>query len=57
MISAEMAFILAGVFLFAGVLASKVAFKFGIPALFLFLVIGMVAGSDGPGGCTSTIQL
>ncbi len=42
-------FIAAGVLLFAGVLASKVAAKFGIPALFLFLVLGMVAGSDGLG--------
>lgn len=43
----EIVFILAGVLLFTGVLASKVAAKFGIPALFLFLLLGMVAGSDG----------
>jgi cell volume regulation protein A len=32
------------------VLASKISDRFGVPALLLFLVIGMLAGSDGPGG-------
>ncbi|MFN2486758.1 MAG: potassium/proton antiporter, partial [Acidimicrobiia bacterium] len=36
--------------LLAGVLAGKVSGRFGIPALLLFLVIGMLAGSEGPGG-------
>jgi cell volume regulation protein A len=44
-------FILIGaVLLAAGVLASKLSARFGIPALLLFLVIGMFAGSEGPGG-------
>ena len=34
----------------AGVLASKLSSRFGIPAMLLFLVIGMLAGSEGPGG-------
>ncbi|MEM8604426.1 MAG: potassium/proton antiporter [Cyanobacteria bacterium P01_H01_bin.121] len=50
MISTNFAFILAGVLLLSGVLASKVAAQFGIPALFLFLIIGMLAGSEGIGG-------
>lgn len=38
------------ILLLAGVIAGKVSGRFGIPALLLFLVIGMAAGSDGPGG-------
>ena len=32
------------------VIASKASGRLGVPALLLFLVIGMLAGSDGPGG-------
>jgi len=32
------------------VIASKISSRFGVPALLLFAVIGMLAGSDGPGG-------
>ncbi|HHV54685.1 MAG TPA: potassium/proton antiporter [Firmicutes bacterium] len=34
----------------ASVGASRLGEKMGVPALLLFLVIGMVAGSEGPGG-------
>lgn len=36
--------------LVVGVLASKLSSRFGVPALLLFLVMGMLAGSEGPGG-------
>src|SRR5690348_9118972 len=36
--------------LLLSVLASKASAKLGVPALLLFLVLGMLAGSDGPGG-------
>ncbi|MEN4011682.1 MAG: potassium/proton antiporter [Chloroflexota bacterium] len=46
----EIVLIGAAVLLLISVLASKISDRFGIPALLLFLVIGMLAGSDGPGG-------
>ncbi len=36
--------------IFLSVLASKLADKFALPALLLFIAIGMLAGSEGPGG-------
>lgn len=36
--------------LFISVIAGKTSYKFGVPTLVLFLVVGMLAGSDGPGG-------
>lgn len=42
--------IASAVLLLASVFASKAAGRFGIPALLLFLAVGMLAGSDGPGG-------
>lgn len=38
------------VILLLSVLASKVSDRFGVPALVLFLGLGMLAGSEGPGG-------
>src|SRR3989338_8136094 len=48
--SIEYIFLVTSVLLFLSILASKVSFKLGIPALLLFLLIGILAGSDGPGG-------
>lgn len=43
-------FLLAGLLLFISVLASTVSARLGLPLLLLFLIVGMLAGEDGPGG-------
>ena len=40
----------ASILLLTSVLVSKISDRFGIPALLLFLILGMLAGSEGPGG-------
>ncbi|WKZ15147.1 MAG: potassium/proton antiporter [Candidatus Jettenia caeni] len=42
--------LLVAVLIFVSVVSSKLSDKFGIPILLLFLVIGMLAGSEGIGG-------
>jgi cell volume regulation protein A len=43
-------FLLAGLLLFISVLASTISARLGLPLLLLFLIVGMLAGEDGPGG-------
>jgi cell volume regulation protein A len=40
----------ASILLLVSIASSKISSKLGIPALLLFLVVGMLAGSEGPGG-------
>jgi cell volume regulation protein A len=49
MIAIEEILVIAAILLLLGVVASKASSKLGIPALLLFLLIGMLAGSEGPG--------
>jgi cell volume regulation protein A len=42
--------LVASILLIAGVLVSKLSSRLGIPALLLFIGLGMLAGSEGPGG-------
>lgn len=46
----EAFFLAAAILLLGSVVASKAAGRFGIPALLVFLGLGMLAGSDGLGG-------
>ncbi|MEX2598975.1 MAG: potassium/proton antiporter [Dehalococcoidia bacterium] len=46
----ELVLMAVAVLLLLGVVASKASYKLGVPALLLFLGIGMLAGSEGIGG-------
>ncbi|MBI3945457.1 MAG: potassium/proton antiporter [Armatimonadetes bacterium] len=48
--SVEYHLIVVSALLALSVIASKASGKLGVPALALFLIIGMLAGSEGPGG-------
>jgi cell volume regulation protein A len=48
-LTAENILLLGSIMLFASIIASKTSFKFGVPTLILFLIVGMLAGSEGPG--------
>lgn len=42
--------LIAGVLLLLGIVSSKISARLGVPVLVLFLLLGMVAGSEGLGG-------
>ncbi|HZY78662.1 MAG TPA: potassium/proton antiporter [Cyclobacteriaceae bacterium] len=48
--SSENVLLIGSVLLFISIIASKTSFRLGVPTLILFLIVGMLAGSDGPGG-------
>lgn len=50
LLSTENILLIGSILLFISLLAGKTSFKFGVPILLLFLGIGMLAGSEGPGG-------
>lgn len=41
--------LIGSVLLFVSIIASKTGYRFGVPVLLLFLIVGMVAGEDGLG--------
>jgi len=48
--SLDYGFVVLGGFLLLCILASKVSARLGVPALVFFIGLGMLIGSDGPGG-------
>jgi cell volume regulation protein A len=46
----EVTFLVASILLIISIIATRASNRFGVPALILFLAIGMLAGSEGPGG-------
>lgn len=46
----ETTLILISILLLLSIIASKVSDRFGVPALLVFLILGMLAGSEGIGG-------
>jgi cell volume regulation protein A len=48
--SPEIILLAGSILLFLSIIASKTSFKLGVPTLILFLIIGMLAGSEGLGG-------
>lgn len=46
----EILFLTAAILMLASLLASKISERFAVPALLLFLLVGMLAGSEGLGG-------
>jgi potassium/hydrogen antiporter len=50
MISLESILLIGSVLILVSIVVSRLSDNLGLPALLLFLVIGMLAGSEGPGG-------
>lgn len=49
MITAENILLIGSILIFISILISKTGYRFGIPTLLLFLIVGMLFGSDGFG--------
>ena len=49
-VTTENALLIGSILLIISILAGKTSYRFGVPTLIFFLVIGMLAGSEGLGG-------
>jgi cell volume regulation protein A len=50
--SISLAILFSALLVLAGILSSLIALRFGAPLLLVFLIVGMLAGENGPGGIT-----
>ncbi|SMP64227.1 potassium/proton antiporter, CPA1 family [Neorhodopirellula lusitana] len=50
MFSIETIILLTGILLLLGIASNKFSSRMGVPVLFIFLIVGMLAGSEGIGG-------
>jgi cell volume regulation protein A len=50
MLSIDSVILITGILLLLGIASNKFSARMGVPVLFLFLVVGMLAGSEGIGG-------
>ena len=48
-LTAENILLIGSILIFSAIIISKAGYKFGVPALLLFLLVGMAFGSDGLG--------
>ena len=48
-ITAENILLVGSILLFFSLIAGKTGYKFGVPTLLLFLIVGMLFGSEGVG--------
>lgn len=46
----EIWMLIGALLILVSIIATRTSRRFGVPALLLFLTVGMIAGSDGPGG-------
>ena len=47
--TAENILLVGSILLFVSIMVSKTGYRFGVPSLLLFLLVGMLVGSDGLG--------
>ncbi|MDL2297410.1 potassium/proton antiporter, partial [Bacteroidales bacterium OttesenSCG-928-E04] len=56
-LSTELVLLGVSILFFFSILAGKAGYKFGVPALLLFLLVGMICGSDGLGIQFENVQI